>query len=140
MGLGRFLVHRVSVVRRGTTLDDADDPVLDEYGQPVTTERTIASGVPVSIQPKSARELADFTQAGAGVSTHTIYLYPRDLTTADVLVHDPDTCPARTDLSDGRYEITSVPDAAGAGRHLEVDARLVGSPQQAYAVPAGVGS
>ena len=138
MSIDRFLVHRVSVVRRVTVLDEGE-PVLDDYGHPTTSEST-TSGVAAGIQPRSARELANIHQAGAALSDHRIYMRPRDIATGDVIVHDPDACPMRTDLPEGRYEIVGVPDAAGAGRHVEIAAKLVASPGSAYAVPVGSGS
>lgn len=139
MSIERFLTHRVSVVRRVAVLVD-DEVAVDEYNQPIVAESAIATGVAVSIQPRSAKELALLSQAGPVVSDVRIYLRPRDLSTADVLVHTAATCPVRTDLPDARYEVTAVPDAAGAGHHTEVAARHVGSPAQAYAVPVGEGS
>jgi len=135
---GEFLPHRVSIIRHGSILDEDGDPVLDDYGQPTTEDVTVATGVAAGIQPKSAREVASVVQAGASISDHRIYMHPRDVTTADVIVHDPDACPMRTDLPDARYSVVGVPDAAGAGHHLEIAAKLVGSPQSAYAVPVGV--
>lgn len=137
---GRFLNHRVSITRSLVVLDDADEPVLDEYGQPTFTDSTLASDIPAGIQPKNARELAAMSQAGVATSTHSIYMHPRDISTADRIVHLADDCPVRTDLPDTTYQVTAVPDAAGAGHHLEVDASLVGSSQSAYAVPVGAGS
>lgn len=134
-----FLNHRVSLVRRIVTLDEEDEVVLDDYGQPTTTLST-TTGIAAGIQPRKASEMADISQAGAALSDHRIYMLPRDIGTADVIVHDPDACPARTDLPDGRYEIVSVPDAAGAGHHLEISAKLVSSPGAAYATPVGEGS
>lgn len=136
MGIERFLVHRVSIVREVAVIYDGE-PTVDEYGQPIRTPQTIASNVPAGIQPKSAAELAAISQAGTASSTHTIYLLPRDLTTADAIVHDADTCPFTPDLPDGTYQVRSVPDAAGAGHHLEVNALRTGATESAYAVPVG---
>lgn len=139
MSLDRFLTHRVSVVRRVEVLDGQDDPVVDEYNHPTSTEQT-TTGVPASIQPRSARELANLAQAGAALSDHRIYMRPRDISTADVIVHVASACPMRTDLPDGRYEIVGVPDAAGAGHHVEIAAKLVSAAGLAYATPVGEGS
>ncbi len=140
MSLSRFLNHRVSIVRRVVTLDDADEPVLDDYGQPVTTEQNLATDVPAGIQPKKATERAAISQAGVAEADHTVYLFPQDITTADAIVHAEADCPVSTDLPDGTYQVVTVPDAAGAGHHLEVSAKLTGSVQAAYAVPVGAGS
>lgn len=136
----RFLPHRVSIVRTVAVLDDADQPILDDYGQPTTATDTLATDVRAGIQPKNAREVAALSQAGAAVSSHTIYLLPIDVSTADVIVHDPGNCPMRTDLPSQTYEVDTVPDAAGAGHHLEINATLIGSAQSAYATPVGEGS
>lgn len=138
MSIDRFLTHRVSVLRRSQTTDEGE-PVVDDYNQPVTAE-TATAGVPASIQPRSAREMAALSQAGVAMSDHRIYLTPRDVRTSDVIVHDPDACPMTVDLPAGRYEIVGVPDAAGAGHHVEIAARLVAAPGLAYAVPVGAGS
>jgi hypothetical protein len=136
MGIERFLNHRVSIVRQVAVLDEGD-PTYDDYGQPVRSASTIASGVPAGIQPKAAVELAAISQAGAAKATHTIYLLPRDVSAADQVVHDPDACPLTVDLPAGTYQLTGVPDAAGAGHHLELDAFLAGGPVSAYATPVG---
>lgn len=133
MSLSRFLNHRVSIVRRAVVLDDEDEPILDDYGQPTTTQHTVASDVPAGIQPKRAAELAAISQAGVAAADYTIYLFPQDITTADAIVHTASACPLTTDLSDGTYQVTSVPDAVGAGHHLEISAKLTGSLQAAYA-------
>lgn len=136
MGIGRFLNHTVSLVRYEGTLDGAD-PVLDAHGQPVRTAGTVAMNVAAGIQPKSAREIAAISQAGASVADHSIYLLPRIVTTADLIVHDPDDCPVVQDLPQQSYQVTAVPDAVGAGHHLELDARLVSGDQHSYAPAAG---
>lgn len=120
MSIGALLTHRVQIVRQS-----GDEGDLDEYGQPIVATVTIALDVPASIQPKSAREMALVSQAGAAVSDHTIFLFPQDLTTADSIVHDPDDCPMHVDLPQGTYQVVSVPAAAGLGHHLEVGAILI---------------
>lgn len=139
MGIGRFLNHRVSIVRQVATLED-DEPVLDDYGQPVRVASTIATNVPAGIQPKGSREVADISQAGVVPSTHTIYLLPRDISTADAIVHDASACPMTTDLPDGTYNVTGLRDEVGAAHHIRIDAQLIGSPLRAYDVPVGAGS
>jgi hypothetical protein len=121
MGIDRFLNHRVSIVRRVSSGEDA-------YGQPIVSEETIASDVAASIQPRSGRDAASVPSAGAAVSDHRIYLVPRDITTADTILHAQADCPVTNDLPDGWYELSSVPDAAGGGHHLELEARRVDAP------------
>ncbi|HEX5013009.1 MAG TPA: hypothetical protein VFV72_02535 [Candidatus Limnocylindrales bacterium] len=141
MSISRYLNHRVAIVASRSVLDDQDEPTVDEYGQPVRADVTVASNVAAGIQPKSERELAAISQAGVAESTHTIYMLPRLVSTADTIVHDPDDCPLSVDLPAARYLVTGVPDAAGAGHHLEIDARLLGAPVQAsYDTPVGIGS
>jgi head-tail adaptor len=139
MPISRFLTHRVSVTRRVALRDELGDPLLDGYGQPVVRTDTIASDVPASIQPRSAREQALTSQAGAAISDHTLFLAPRDITTADAIVHDPRFCPLPVDPPEATYAVVAVPSAAGAGHHLEVAARLVEAPGVA-AVAQGSGS
>jgi len=90
-------------------LDDAGDPALDELGQPVTGEMTVAT-VPGLIQPRSAREVAAASQAGAAIGHFVGYMRPLDgLTTRDWIEKDGT-----------RFDIIAVPDAAGLGHHLEL--------------------
>ena len=119
MSFASLLDHTVTLVRQvGATEDD--------YGH-AETVATDMDTLAASIQPKSARERAQFSQAGIPVSDHTIFLFPVDIRTGDYLRHTAADCakPAGVDLPDGRYEVTAVPDAAGRGHHLEVDARLI---------------
>jgi hypothetical protein len=139
VSIDRFLTHRVSLVRRVAVLGEDDQPTVDEYNLPVTAEQA-TSGIAASIQPRTVREMASLTQAGPALSDYRIYLRPRDIRTSDVIVHDPDACPVRTDLPLARFEIVGVPDAAGAGHHVEVWAKHVGAPSSAYDVPVGAGS
>lgn len=122
MSIGSRLTHTVTIVRLAVSTDPDDD---DEQGQPMRTESELAT-VKAAIQPKTDREVALTTQAGATVADHRIYLLPTDITTSDAIVHDAQECPMRPDLPDARYEVTGVPDAAGLGHHLEIEARVIG--------------
>jgi hypothetical protein len=106
------LIHPLNIVRQPW-----DDANRDEHGQPTpgVPSVTAVSGL---VQPKSAKEVANITQAGAAVSDHVIFLPVVDLIAADAIEHDPD---------DGRrYEIVGVREFAfGSSPHLEVDARMV---------------
>jgi hypothetical protein len=117
-----FLNHVVHLER------DVDSGTEDEYGHS-TTIPSVGEDFRASIQPKSAREVALISQAGAPIGDWTIFLLPRDVDTADKIVHDSSTCPIReaADLPDATFELTGVRNAAGVGHHLEVDARLVGT-------------
>ena len=88
-------------------LDDAGAVVLDDYGQPVYVPAVLAT-VDGRIRPISAREVPLVSQAGAVVSTYIGDLYPvTGLTTACWI-----------EMGGERYDINSMPDAAGAGHHL----------------------
>lgn len=135
----RFLVHRVSIVRQVTQTDGLGDAVLDDYGQPVSIGDTVASDVPAGIQPRGAREIAALHEAGAVVSDTRIYLQGVTVRTSDAIHHDPTSCPASPDLPAATYNVVSLRDAAGAGHHVELDARLVSNPLAAYATAASAG-
>ena len=124
MSFGSRLTHTVDIERAVVSGGETD------YGADLVTP-TILATVQAAIQPLSQQEAAAFSQAGAAVSTHRIYLFPTNITTADAVIHDPLTCPATADLPYSRFEVTGVPNAAGLGHHLEVEAVLVASPQEA---------
>jgi len=97
------LLHQL-VIRRNVATG-----ALDDYGQPVMAETTVVT-VRGLIQPRSAREVALASQAGAAIGSHVGYLRPlAGLTTHDWIEHGGQ-----------RYDIVSVPDAAGLGHHLEL--------------------
>lgn len=123
MPIGDRLTHIVHLVR------DVDAGSDDEYGQPVTVEE-VGEDFRAAIQPKTAREIALISQAGAAIGDWTIFLLPRVVTPADKVIHESSACPVRegADLPDATFELTGVRNAAGLGHHLELDARLVGSP------------
>lgn len=87
----------------------------DSYGQPARTYAALAT-VKGLVQPKSYREVALQSQAGAVVSTHTIFMRPTDVQEADRIL-----------FGSARYEIVGVRDAGGVGHHYELDAKLVGA-------------
>lgn len=109
------LIHDL-VVERATEGPATPGTPEYDYNQTVQTWATLAE-VRGLVQPKTAREVAQLNEAGAVVSTFTIYLRPTEIQPADRLRMEPD---------DGRrWEIDGIRDAAGLGHHLEVDARLV---------------
>jgi hypothetical protein len=140
MPIESMLTHRVSLVRKVAVLDDEGDPATDEFGQAIVVEDA-EPGIAVAIQPKTAREVAAFHGAGAAISTHTIFAVHRGITTADAIAHEPDACPmpAAQDLPRGRYELVGIPDAAGVGHHMELDAVLVASPTASLPEEGGSG-
>lgn len=102
-------------------IERASSSAEDDYGQPVTAYATLAD-VPGLIQPRTQREVALASQAGAAVGDHVIFLARRDLTAADRIrdITDSETGPL--------YQVVGIRDFHfGALAHLEVDARRVTS-------------
>jgi hypothetical protein len=95
-------------------VDDAGTASVDDYGQPVTAETTIAT-VPGLVQPRAAREVALASQAGASIGEYVCYM--------DLLPGLTTAC--WIELAGKRYDIVSLPDAAGLGHHLEAGLRAV---------------
>lgn len=87
---------------------------VDAYGQPVTATTTVAT-VRGLVQPRSAREVALASQAGAAIGDHAAYIDP--------LAGIDTQCWVEVDGH--RYDIVSVADAAGRGHHLEIGLRRV---------------
>ena len=109
MSIQSRYLHTLVVKRNAAT------GATDEYGQPVVAETTVAT-VKGLIQPRRAREVALASQAGVVLGTHVAYLRPLAwLTTADWIERDGI-----------RYDIVSMPDAAGLGHHLELGLVAVG--------------
>jgi hypothetical protein len=110
-----LLTHPLAVVT--PTVPDPDD--LDDRGYPVagTPTTTLVNGL---VQPRTAREIAAFHNAGAEVSTHIIFLQPMALDAAAYIRDEPDTGRRFQVVGVRSLEFGSVP-------HLEVDATLVGS-------------
>lgn len=124
MSFGSRLQHTVSIVRQD------DNGTFDDYGQPVTVDEVLST-VKAAIQPRNERERDSASQGGPAVGDHVIFMFPTDLTTADAIFHDDTICPLVSDLPTSRFEIVGVPNAAGLGHHLEVQARLIESAQGA---------
>lgn len=109
MPIGDRLIHTLALVT------PTDSGAEDEYGQPV-------AGDPVTVtlaglvQPKTAREMALASEAGAQVADHVIFLARRDIDPGAWIRFDPD--------NGDRYEITGIRDFDfGRDPHLEIDAR-----------------
>ena len=96
-------------------VDGSGTATLDEYGQPVTAETTVAT-VRGLIQPRSAREVALASQAGAVIGEHVGYLDPLAGLGTDCWF----------EVDGVRYDILSTPAAGGLGHHLECALRRVG--------------
>lgn len=111
---GSKLIHRLAIV---TPVDTGSE---DVYGQPVagTPDIEYVDGL---VQPKTAREVALVSQSGAPYSDHTIFLADRVVSQSAYIRDDPD--------NGRRFEIVGIRSYEfGIAPHLEVDARLVGSP------------
>lgn len=109
MSFDSLLIHSLAIER-------ATSGALDDYGQPSRSYATLAT-FRGRIEPKTAREVAAISQAGAVVSEHTLRTRPRDLRAADRIRFEP---------TDGRlFEITGIRDVAGGGHHLAVDLKLI---------------
>lgn len=87
---------------------------LDGYGQPVSTEATVAT-VPGLVQPRSARELALASQAGVVVGEHAGYLDPLAALGTDCWI----------EVAGVRYDVVAIYDAGGVGHHLELGLQRV---------------
>jgi hypothetical protein len=116
-----LLDHEVAIYRAVET------GALDDFGHDVTALE-VGQQFAAAIQPKSVREVAAITDAGASIGEWTIFCLPRVVTASDAIVHDTALCPKpdAEDLPTARFEITGVRNAAGRGHHLEIDARLAG--------------
>jgi head-tail adaptor len=95
------------------TIERATEGSIDDRGVPAQTWATLAT-VDAWVQPKSVREVAQLSQAGPVVSTHSVYLWPTDVTESDRLVYGGAT-----------YQVDGIHDEAGIGHHYRVDAHLV---------------
>jgi hypothetical protein len=117
MPISDRLIHSLAIV---TPTDDVGT-ATDEYGQPIPGEPTVTN-VSGLIQPKSAREIALISQAGAQVSDHTVFLL------RSAPVENASYIRFATDDGD-RYEVTGIRDFAYGmvSDHLEVDCRRVHS-------------
>lgn len=122
--IGDLLTHRVTLVRNVALLAGGQ-PVLDEDGHLQHSEAR-TSGIAAAIQPLTSKERAAQHQAGLVVASTRIYTLPMTASPADLIEHDPDTCPADPDLPHVRYQLTGVQNAAGIGHHLEIDATEIG--------------
>jgi hypothetical protein len=104
------LIHTLEIWR--PTFDESN---VDDHGQPPVSYALIASPNGL-VQPKSAREVALISQAGATIGLYTIHLEPTDLAESDRIDHV---------IGTGRqsYELTGIRRFDfGSFPHFEVDA------------------
>jgi hypothetical protein len=124
MTFGGLLRHEVTIWREVQQLGSDLQPATDVRGQPVRAPQALRT-VRCRIEPLTAREVAQLSQAGPVIADHMVYMWPVDLTTADYLEPEP---------PDGRrFEVLHIDDGGGAGHHLQVQCRVISSP----ATPAG---
>ena len=112
-------IHTLVIERPFGVDANTDSTVdVDEYGQPVRDFDIDFATIHGLIEPKTDRELALASQAGADVGDHTIYMARRDLLSSD-----------RLRAADGTiFQITGIRDFNfGSLAHLAVDARRIGS-------------
>lgn len=114
-------VHSLTIERPfGVDANSDNVQDVDEYGQPVRSFDTAYATVQGLIQPKTAREQALTTEAGAEMADHTIYMTRTDITTADRL---RDTTTGGTG---GLYQVVGIRDHNfGSLAHLAIDARRI---------------
>jgi hypothetical protein len=110
MALAQRLVQPLAIVTPTAGAEDQDG--LPTSGAPTVTP------VLGLVQPKSAREIAALSQAGADIGTYTILLLPRAVAPGAWVRDEPD--------AGRRFDITGIrPYEFGRDPHLELDARLV---------------
>lgn len=114
MSFRSLLRHQVRIVRQVAVLSGGD-PTYDELGQPITAPSTVSTW-PCRIQPRTAREVAQLSQAGAVVADHIIYGEPTDLEEGDRLEET---------TTDRVFQVESIADGGGSGHHYEVVARRI---------------
>jgi hypothetical protein len=108
MSIASRYLHTLVVKRNAAT------GATDEYGQPVTSETTVAAVMGL-VQPRRAREVEAASQGGAVVADFVGYCDPLPgLTTADWI-----------EVGGVRYDILSIADAGGVGHHYELALRQV---------------
>jgi hypothetical protein len=95
-------------------VDDAGTGTVDDYGQPVTAETTVAT-VPGLVQPRRAREVELASQAGVVVADYVGY--------CDLLATLTTAC--WLEVGGVRYDVVSIADAGGVGHHLELGLKRV---------------
>lgn len=108
------LVHALAIVTPTV------DGTLDEHGQPVAGEPVVET-VDGLIQPRTVKEMALISQAGAELGDHVVFLPLGDYTNAAYIRFDPDDGVRYDIVGIRRFEYGTVND------HLEVDCHRVTS-------------
>lgn len=126
MSLAARLIHRLILVEPGEgDPEDIDD--LDAYGH---AEAGPETETPVFglVQPRSTNEMVLTSQAGSELSSHVIYLLPRNIASGAYLVDADVDSPTVRRTGGRRFDIEGVRSFEfGRSPHLEVDCNLVGS-------------
>lgn len=118
MSFAALLTHPLAIVT--PSIPDPDD--VDEWGVPArTTSVEYVNGlVQPLVQPRTGREMTASHQAGTELSSHTIFLLPRNIGQGAWIRDEPD--------AGRRFDITGVRSFEyGSAPHLEVDVKVVGS-------------
>ena len=108
MSFDDLLIHVLTIKRMAAT------GTFDDYNQPVSGPTTLAT-VKGRIRPRTAREVPLTSEAGAVVSTHIGDIRPIAGLGTDCWIESGGV----------RYDVTGMPDAAGAGHHLMLDLTAV---------------
>ena len=110
MSFASRLVHTLTHV--STPRDTGD---LDDRGYPIpgTATETSIRGL---VQPRTSREIAELSSAGAEVSDHVIFLPRMTVSPADYFLYDGDRYHVAGGIRDFNF---------GRSPHLEVDVRKV---------------
>lgn len=126
MSFDSLMIHPLVLVSQPQSDEEAD---LDEYGHPTADGDPVVTPFLGRVYSRSAREVAETAQGGAGLSDHTIRtratISPLGV---DYIAHADPSDHTRADPDDGRrYELVGVHQRnARAGlHHLELDVRLV---------------
>lgn len=119
MSFASLLTHPLAIVT--PSIPDPDDVDEDFKAARGPDEVVLVNGL---IQPKTSagsdREVEASHQAGVEISTHTIFLLPRQIGQGAWIRDHPDR--------GRRFDITGIRSLEfGTVPHLEVDAKLVGS-------------
>lgn len=104
-----------SRLRHTLVVERASSSAVDDWNAAVLEWAAIAT-IAGLVQPKTAREVNQQNEAGAVLTTHTIYCRPADIEPGDRIR-------VSAGPMAGLYQVEGIRNAAGLGHHLEIDAR-----------------